>query len=122
MPLRLQRSEGVGAIMTGLDRSIQGLIGAVAQILFSILPSVVFLAIAVAIIHEVVTRLPEGYDAMVGERGGLLSASRTGSRPWSTPIASSSSRRGGSSRWVRTRSSSGRAGTTPRWYSGNIAA
>lgn len=47
MPLRLQRSEGVGAIMTRLDRSIQRLIGAVA--------------------------LPEGHDSAVGERGGVLS-------------------------------------------------
>jgi len=57
MPLRLQRSEGVGAIMTRLDRSIQGLIGAVTQILFSILPSVVFLIIAVAIMYRLDWRL-----------------------------------------------------------------
>ncbi|HJS89278.1 MAG TPA: ABC transporter ATP-binding protein [Steroidobacteraceae bacterium] len=57
MPLRMQRSEGVGAIMTRLDRSIQGLIGAVTQILFGILPSVVFLAIAVAIMFRLDERL-----------------------------------------------------------------
>src|SRR6185437_6490275 len=57
MPLRMQRSEGVGAIMTRLDRSIQGLIGAVTQILFSILPSLVFLAIAIAIMFQLDTRL-----------------------------------------------------------------
>src|SRR6185312_13993260 len=57
MPLRLQRSEGVGAIMTRLDRSIQGLIGALTQILFSILPSVVFLVIAVAIMYRLDARL-----------------------------------------------------------------
>src|SRR6185437_5318209 len=57
MPLRLQRSEGVGAIMTRLDRSIQGLIGAVAQILFGILPSVLFLAIAIAIMFRLDGRL-----------------------------------------------------------------
>lgn len=39
MPLRIQRSEGVGAFMIRLDCSIQGLIGAVTQILFGILPS-----------------------------------------------------------------------------------
>ncbi|HEX8758267.1 MAG TPA: ABC transporter ATP-binding protein, partial [Steroidobacteraceae bacterium] len=57
MPLRMQRSEGVGAIMTRLDRSIQGLIGAVAQILFGILPSLVFLVIAIAIMFQLDTRL-----------------------------------------------------------------
>lgn len=57
MPLRMQRSEGVGAIMTRLDRSIQGLIGAITQILFGILPSVVFLAIAVAIMFRLDARL-----------------------------------------------------------------
>lgn len=57
MPLRLQRSEGVGAIMTRLDRSIQGLIGAVAQILFSILPAVLFLAMAIAIMFRLDSRL-----------------------------------------------------------------
>jgi ATP-binding cassette, subfamily B, bacterial len=38
MPLRIQRSEGVGAIMTRLDRSIQGFVGAVDLLLFNILP------------------------------------------------------------------------------------
>jgi ATP-binding cassette subfamily B protein len=57
MPLRLQRSEGVGAIMTRLDRSIQGLIGAVAQILFSVLPSVLFLVMAIAIMFQLDRRL-----------------------------------------------------------------
>jgi len=47
MPLRVQRSEGIGAIMTRLDRSIQGFTSAVTLILFSVLPSVIFLAIAV---------------------------------------------------------------------------
>lgn len=47
MPLRIQRSEGVGAIMTRLDRSIQGLTSAVSLILFNVLPSVLFLGIAI---------------------------------------------------------------------------
>ena len=47
MPLRLQRSEGVGAIMTRLDRSIQGFTGAVGLILFDILPSLLFLVMAI---------------------------------------------------------------------------
>jgi len=49
MPLRAQRSEGVGAIMTRLDRSIQGLTQAVSLLLFSVLPSVMFLVIAISI-------------------------------------------------------------------------
>jgi len=49
MPLSFQRNEGVGAIMTRLDRGIQGFIGAVTQVLFNIFPAVLYLAIAVAI-------------------------------------------------------------------------
>jgi ATP-binding cassette subfamily B protein len=49
MPLHIQRSEGVGAIMTRLDRSIQGLVAAVAEILFNVIPALVFLVIAAII-------------------------------------------------------------------------
>src|SRR6185437_17090592 len=57
MPLRMQRSEGVGAILTKLDRSIQGFVGAVSQILFGILPAVIFLGIAVSIMLRLDWRL-----------------------------------------------------------------
>jgi ATP-binding cassette, subfamily B, bacterial len=57
MPLRMQRSEGVGAIMTRLDRSIQGFVGAVTQILFNIVPSIVFLLISVWIMLRLDYRL-----------------------------------------------------------------
>jgi ATP-binding cassette subfamily B protein len=57
MPLRLQRSEGVGAIMTRLDRSIQGFVGAVTQILFNILPALVFLIISISIMFSLDWRL-----------------------------------------------------------------
>ncbi|HEX6956369.1 MAG TPA: ABC transporter ATP-binding protein [Ferrovibrio sp.] len=57
MPLRVQRSEGIGAIMTRLDRSIQGFTGAVSQVLFSILPSVIFLVMAVWIMLSLDWRL-----------------------------------------------------------------
>jgi ATP-binding cassette subfamily B protein len=57
MPLQMQRSEGVGAIMTRLDRGIQGFVGAVAQILFGVLPAVVFLAIAIWIMLDLDWRL-----------------------------------------------------------------
>ncbi len=57
MPLHIQRSEGVGAIMTRLDRSIQGLVSAVAEILFSVIPAVVFLAIATVVMINLNTTL-----------------------------------------------------------------
>ncbi|MEG6552018.1 ABC transporter ATP-binding protein, partial [Desulfocurvibacter africanus] len=46
LPQDYQRKEGVGAIMTRLDRSIQGFIGAVSEISFSVLPSLFYLALA----------------------------------------------------------------------------
>jgi ATP-binding cassette subfamily B protein len=57
MPLRIQRSEGVGAIMTRLDRSIQGFTSAVALLLFNVLPSVIFLSIAIWIMLSLDWRL-----------------------------------------------------------------
>lgn len=57
MPLRIQRSEGVGAIMIRLDRSIQGFVGAVTQILFNTLPAIVFLGISIAIMVNLDWRL-----------------------------------------------------------------
>jgi ATP-binding cassette, subfamily B, bacterial len=47
MPLNFQQEEGVGAIMTRLDRGIQGFVGAVSQILFNIFPAVLYLGISV---------------------------------------------------------------------------
>ncbi|MFN7137995.1 MAG: ABC transporter ATP-binding protein [Limisphaerales bacterium] len=49
LPLSFHRSEGVGAIMTKLDRSIQGFIGALSQILFNVFPALIYLAISVVI-------------------------------------------------------------------------
>jgi ATP-binding cassette, subfamily B, bacterial len=57
MPLRLQRSEGVGAIMTRLDRGIQGFIGAVTQLLFNVFPAIVYLLISVVIMFRLDWRL-----------------------------------------------------------------
>ena len=57
MPLRMQHSEGVGAIMTRLDRSIQGFVAAVTQLLFNILPALAFLVIAMAIMFRLDWRL-----------------------------------------------------------------
>lgn len=57
MPLRLQRSEGVGAIMTRLDRGIQGFVGAVAQLLFNVFPAVVYLGISSVVMFRLDWRL-----------------------------------------------------------------
>ncbi len=57
MPLRIQRSEGIGAIMTQLDRSIQGFTSAVTLILFSVLPALIFLVIAIVIMLRLEWRL-----------------------------------------------------------------
>jgi ATP-binding cassette subfamily B protein len=57
MPLRLQRSEGVGAILTRLDRGIQGFIGAVTQLLFNVLPALVYLILSVIIMLRLDWRL-----------------------------------------------------------------
>jgi ATP-binding cassette, subfamily B, bacterial len=57
MPLRMQRSEGIGAIMTRLDRSIQGFTSAVSLILFNVLPAVIFLIIAMVIMFRLDWRL-----------------------------------------------------------------
>lgn len=49
MPLSFHRTEGVGAIMTRLDRGIQGFIGAITQILFNIFPAVLYLALSIVV-------------------------------------------------------------------------
>jgi ATP-binding cassette subfamily B protein len=49
MPLSLHRAEGVGAIMTKLDRGIQGFIGALTQILFNVFPAILYLCISLVV-------------------------------------------------------------------------
>jgi ATP-binding cassette subfamily B protein len=49
MPLTLHREEGVGAIMTRLDRGIQGLINAITQILFNVFPAILYLCISIVV-------------------------------------------------------------------------
>jgi ATP-binding cassette subfamily B protein len=49
MPLSFHRTEGVGAIMTRLDRGIQGFLNAVTQILFNIFPAVLYLFISLIV-------------------------------------------------------------------------
>src|SRR5690606_9989612 len=57
LPVGSDRSHGAGAIMTRLDRGIQGFLSAVTEITCNILPSVVYLAIAVGIMLQLDHRL-----------------------------------------------------------------
>jgi ATP-binding cassette subfamily B protein len=57
MPLKLQRSEGVGAVLTRLDRSIQGFVAAVTQLLTSVIPAMVFLLVAIVVMLDLDWRL-----------------------------------------------------------------
>lgn len=57
MPLSVQRGEGVGAIMTRLDRSVQGLTQALSSLLFNVLPSAIFLIAAISIMFGLDWRL-----------------------------------------------------------------
>lgn len=49
MPLGFHRAEGVGAIMTRLDRGIQGFIGAITQILFNVFPAILYLCLSMVV-------------------------------------------------------------------------
>ncbi|MDB5368097.1 MAG: transporter ATP-binding protein [Rhodospirillales bacterium] len=57
MPLKEQRSEGVGALVSRLDRSIQGVLGAVTQILFQALPTALFLILSIVVMFQLEWRL-----------------------------------------------------------------
>src|ERR1051325_120697 len=57
MPLGLHHTEGVGAIMTKLDRGIQGFINALSQILFNVFPAVLYLVISVFVMFKLDWRL-----------------------------------------------------------------
>lgn len=57
MPLSFHRNEGVGAIMTKLDRSIQGFITAVSQILFAVFPAILYLGISIFVMLKLDWRL-----------------------------------------------------------------
>jgi len=57
LPHDLHRREGVGAIMTRLDRGIQGLIGAISEISFNVLPAIFYLGLALALMIRLEWRL-----------------------------------------------------------------
>lgn len=57
LPVGFHRREGVGAIMTKLERSIQGFIGAATQVLFDIIPALLYLALSISLMSRFDWRL-----------------------------------------------------------------
>lgn len=57
LPVSFHRTEGVGAVMTRLDRGIQGFVGALSEIAFNVLPAVAYLGVAVVIMLRLDWRL-----------------------------------------------------------------
>src|SRR5262245_45825940 len=57
MPLSLLRKEGVGGLMTRVDRSIQGFLNGIGQLLFSAIPSIAYLAVAIYLMFRLEPRL-----------------------------------------------------------------
>ncbi|HEX7294462.1 MAG TPA: ABC transporter transmembrane domain-containing protein [Pyrinomonadaceae bacterium] len=55
--MRFYRSEGVGAIMTRMDRSTQGVVEAANQMAFNVLPALVYLVIMLAVMFKLEWRL-----------------------------------------------------------------
>lgn len=52
LPLENQRKEGVGEIMTKLDRGIQGFLGALTEVIFNLIPALAYLVFAVVIMLQ----------------------------------------------------------------------
>ena len=57
LPVSYHRNEGVGAVMTRLDRGIQSFVGAVTEIAFQVLPALVYLAISIVVMVRLEWRL-----------------------------------------------------------------
>lgn len=57
LPLSFHKKEGVGAVMTRLDRGIQGFINAITQILFNVFPAILYLCIAIVVMFRLDWRL-----------------------------------------------------------------
>jgi len=57
LPLSFHRNEGVGAVMTRLDRGIQGFVGAVSELAFNVVPAVVYLGLSLAVMFRMEWRL-----------------------------------------------------------------
>lgn len=57
LPSDFHKKEGVGSIMMKLERSIQGFVGAVSEIFFNVLPSVLFLVMALVVMFRLDWRM-----------------------------------------------------------------
>ncbi len=57
LPQDYHRTEGVGATMTRLDRSIQGLIGAISELAFNLIPALAYLVMAVVVMARLDWRM-----------------------------------------------------------------
>jgi ATP-binding cassette subfamily B protein len=57
LPNEVHRREGVGAIMSRLDRGIQGFIGAISEISFNVLPALAYLLLAIVVMLRLDWRL-----------------------------------------------------------------
>lgn len=57
LPLSFHRAEGVGAVMTRLDRGIQGFVSALSEIAFSVVPAVVYLVLSAIVMLKLDWRL-----------------------------------------------------------------
>ena len=57
LPLEHQRKEGVGAIMSKLDRGIQGFLGALSEVIFNLVPALVYLLLAVSVMLQLDWRM-----------------------------------------------------------------
>jgi len=57
LPVSVRRQGGVGAGTARLDRSVQGLVGAVSEIAFDVIPGAAYLVLAVAIMLRLEARL-----------------------------------------------------------------
>ncbi len=57
LPSDFHKKEGVGSIMMKLERSIQGFVGAVSEIFFNVLPSILFLVLALIVMFRLDWRM-----------------------------------------------------------------
>ncbi|MFP2899704.1 ABC transporter ATP-binding protein [Corallococcus sp. 4LFB] len=57
LPLSFHREEGVGAIMTRLDRGMQGFVGAITELAFNVVPAAAYLLLSVIIMLRLDWRL-----------------------------------------------------------------
>jgi ATP-binding cassette subfamily B protein len=57
LPIAFHRNESVGAVMTRLDRNIQGIVNALNELAFNVVPAVAYLAVSAAILVRLDGRL-----------------------------------------------------------------